>query len=74
MGGGGLGLFSKPKVTSSTDGHFLGGRLGLSHKVTKSDGGEGGLAYLVSQKWLQVHPRFSQIFDVVKPLFKRNSI
>ena len=27
-GGGGFGLFSKPKVTSSTVGHFLGQRGG----------------------------------------------
>ena len=42
MGGGGLGLFSKPKVTSSTDGHFFGWGGGKP----KSDWGEGvGSAY-----------------------------
>ena len=43
MGGrGGFGLFSKPKVTTSTAGHFWGGG-GVSPKVTNSDGGEGGV-------------------------------
>ena len=39
--GGGVGLFSKPKVTPCTVGHF-GGKVGVSQKVTKSDGVGGG--------------------------------
>ena len=36
---------------------LLGGRVGVSQKVTNRDGGEGGgSAYLVSQKWPQVLP------------------
>ena len=42
LGGGVVGLLSKPKVTTSTVGHFFG------QKVTKSDGGREGLAYLVN--------------------------
>ena len=42
-GRGGFGLFSKPKVTTSTAGHFWGGGGGVSPKVTNSDGGEGGV-------------------------------
>ena len=39
-GGGGFGLFSKPKVTPRTVGHFRG-RVGVRQKVTISDGGRG---------------------------------
>ena len=43
---GGFGLFRKPKVSSSTVGHFLGGGGGANQKGTKSDGGRrGGSAY-----------------------------
>ena len=53
MGGGGFGLFSKPKVTLSTVGHFWG-EGGGKLKSDQKWWGEGGLAYLESQKWPQV--------------------
>ena len=46
--GGGVGLSSKPKVTSSTVGHSWG-RVGVSQTVTKSDG-EGGVGLFSKPK------------------------
>ena len=49
MGGGGFGLFSKPKVTSLTVGHFFGGVKPKSDQKLM-EGVGGGSAYIVNQK------------------------